>query len=964
MTRLGPASAPLVERDTEVEAIHDGIEAAAGGAGRLLVVEGRAGIGKSRLLGEAEAIAADRGLEVLTACGTEAEESFPFGVALQLLEVRMRRAGAGERAALLEGVAGIAAELFDGRAWTRLSSDPNAVFSLVHGLHWLVANLAERRPLALVVDDVRWADTASLRLLSFLAQRIADLPVVLVVALRTGEPAPERPEVTALTRHPAATVLTPAPLTEHGVAAIVRAAHAGAAEEFCARCARATGGVPFLLNELLLALADEQIAPTSEMAPAIDAITPEGVLRSVVVRLSRFPAGAVEVARATAVLGGDGADPEHLAAVARIASADAVVDAAAALSEAGIFAPDGHLAFAHPLLRSAVYDDLGAAERGRLHARAAAVLHEAGARDEQIAAQLLSAPPARADWAVAALRSAAAHNVAQGAPGAAVRCLQRALDEPAGDDERRAMTVELGRAELAAGLEAGIERLEGLVGELGARDGAEVLAELGRFHHTQGRPAEAAAAFERGVALAGEREDALAHELRAGRALAAMWDPAMRDAALAGVAPLLDRSREPDTLGERLLLLALSTGDVFSAADRERGVALAVRAWGGGALVADGGAAHPALSHLVGALSHSDEFALAEEVCDALVAETARLGQPLAFANASYLRGAMLYHHGRIPEAAGDLELALEVEPLGWDFYGPTARALLARCWMLRDEPEAAGRLVEIPPEHADAAHRSPLWAAFWLARAALALPGRPQDAYDQAVRAGGMLESLGMLNPALFAWRSPAALALARLGDLDRARELAGEELELAERYGAPRAIAVAARARGLIEPGDAGLPWLERAVEAAQRSPAYVARAEALLALGSVVRRQRGPKAAIETLREAMAVADRAGATALVEQARSEVVAAGGRPRRAARTGVAALTPGELRVARLAAEGRTNREIAEALFVTRKTVDWHLRGAYRKLGVNTRDALGPLLAAGGDASPGRAVRAARMPD
>lgn len=945
--RLGSTALPLVERDTEVEAIRAGIMAAASGAGRLVVLEGPAGIGKSRLVAHAIRSAQGHGMEVLAAGSSEAEQAFPFGIALQLLEMRVRRAPADERAALLQGVAGIAGELFDGSAWDRLSRDPGAVFSLVHGLYWLIANLAERRPVLLAVDDVRWADAASLRLLTFLAQRLGDLPVTVVVASRTGEPASRSEDAGGLTRHPAAIVMEPPPLTATGVAAVIRATHADAADEFCARCADVTGGNPFLLTELLLALQEEQIPPTREMAGAIDAITPDGVLQSVVVRLSRCPAEALALARAVAVLGGDVERPEHAADLAGLPSVDAAIDAGVLLADAGILAPGGRLAFAHPLLRSAVYGDMSELERARAHARAAAILHAGRARDEHVVAQLLAAPPVGEPWAVAALRRAAVHNAAQGAPDTAARCLGRALEEPLPESDRLAVAVELGRMELAAGQDAGIARLEAVVGELEPCRGAEVMADLGRFHHVQGRPDEAAAAFGRGVALIGDGDDVLGRELRAGCALAAMWNPQLRDSALGAVAPLLDRAREPTTLGERLLLLALSTADVFAGTGRRRGVDLALRAWGGGAFLADGGASHPALSHLVGALSHSDEFEVGEAVCDALVAETARLGQPLAFANASYLRGALLYHHGRIPEAAGDLELALEVEPLGWDFYAPTARALLARCHRLRGQDDAADGLLEIPPELAGVAAESPLWAVLWIARAHRDVAERPAAAVEQATRAGEMLDSLGIVNPAVFAWRSPAALALARLDERDRARHLADEELALAETYGAPRAVAVAALARGLVEPEAAGLPFLERAVEASAASPAHVVRAEALLGLGAVLRRQRGPKAAMEPLREALAVAQRAGATALVERARSEVVAAGGRPRRAARSGIEALTPGELRVVRLAAAGRTNREIAEALFVTRKTVDWHLRGAYRKLGVNTRDALAPLLEA-----------------
>jgi DNA-binding CsgD family transcriptional regulator len=200
-------------------------------------------------------------------------------------------------------------------------------------------------------------------------------------------------------------------------------------------------------------------------------------------------------------------------------------------------------------------------------------------------------------------------------------------------------------------------------------------------------------------------------------------------------------------------------------------------------------------------------------------------------------------------------------------------------------------------------------------------------------------------------AWRSHAALAAAAGGDLARARELATEEVGLARAFGAPRALVVALRAMGLLSgEADERVALLQDAVAVGEGSPAALERARALADLGAELRRQGRRADAREPLREAAALAAACGATALAERAQEDLVATGARPRRVALRGLDALTPGERRVARLAAGGRSNREIAQALFISRKTVEMHLRNAYGKLGIASREHLPAALAGPGE--------------
>jgi DNA-binding CsgD family transcriptional regulator len=187
--------------------------------------------------------------------------------------------------------------------------------------------------------------------------------------------------------------------------------------------------------------------------------------------------------------------------------------------------------------------------------------------------------------------------------------------------------------------------------------------------------------------------------------------------------------------------------------------------------------------------------------------------------------------------------------------------------------------------------------------------------------------------------------LALVALGDSERARELSSQELALADASGVYGNIGVALMAHGLALGADSGITWLERAVEALERSPRVIARVEALLALGSMIRRTGRPRAARAHLTKAVDLARRHGARSLCERARVELQAAGGRPRREALTGIEALTASERRVADLAASGLTNRRIAQELFLSPRTVTTHLTHVYQKLGVSGRDQLSDLL-------------------
>ncbi len=191
------------------------------------------------------------------------------------------------------------------------------------------------------------------------------------------------------------------------------------------------------------------------------------------------------------------------------------------------------------------------------------------------------------------------------------------------------------------------------------------------------------------------------------------------------------------------------------------------------------------------------------------------------------------------------------------------------------------------------------------------------------------------------------AAPALAALGRPEEAMRRSDEELAIAREWGGRRAIGMALRAKGLVTPGEDGIRFLEQAVVTLEGSGAQLELARAWTDLGAAVRRARRRTESREPLRRGLSLADQCGATVLAERAREELRLAGAKPRRAAISGPASLTPSERRIAEQAAAGKTNRQIAQELFLTMKTVAFHLTNAYRKLDVSSREQLAAVLSA-----------------
>ncbi len=938
----------LLERETEVAALRDLLAEAGGGDGSLALVEGAAGIGKSGLLGAALAMARDAGFQTGIARASELEREFAFGLVQQLFGPMLAALSPRERAQMFAGAAEFAKPLFEAVDADQLTARGEASHATLHGLYWLTANLVDKRPLALIVDDAHWADPPSLRFLAYLTNRIEELPVLLVVANRPNEPGAEAEVLDELASSASSRVLQPAPLTAMAVDSLVRVAFGPDPDRsFSEACFEATKGNPLFVSELLVTLALEGFAPSALHAGGVFDIAPRSVARSVARRMRRLPSEAGELARALAVLG----DGSQRSAAATLAGLDeqAADRACEALALGGIVTLDP-IEFVHPVVRAAVYAELSGVQRAQQHRIAARVLTEAGAGEDEIALHLLPSEPRGDTHTVEVMRRAARRAYARGAPDVAATYLQRALAEPPPGEEKVDLLVELGLAEVGAVRSSGLSRAQEAL-ELAEDPSARgrIALELGKAYLSWGNLPDAARVLKDALDQLGEDEPELRQKLEAQLFVACLPVPALAQDVLERFQTLWEQRAE---LTDPTLLTVLSSLTVNILAPPKHGADLAEVALASGEVsVAD----QPATVALAGiALMAADRLEEAMALLDRAREDAHRLGSRFLGGMTVALRALVLVRMGQIVEAESDARRILQG-------LGEDSRLLLTSPWLLTTLVEVAierGQLEEastLLDEHGltgdlpDIYQTNDLLATRGRLRVA---QGRLGEGIGDLRECGRRLEgwlagsSWAIRNPGLISWRTSLVPALSIAGERDEAIALAHQEVALAREFEVPRELGMALRAAGLAEGGAAGTKLLREAVSVLEDTPARLEFARALTDLGAALRRQGQRSEAREPLRAGLALAEECGATTLTERAHSELVAAGARPRRLALSGVEALTASERRVAERAAAGLSNREIAQELFVTEKTVESHLGHAYRKLDIGSRSELPRVFA------------------
>ena len=924
----------LLERERELAELDALVMDAKAGEARLALIEGPAGIGKTQLMAELRRRGAAANMRVLSGRGSELEREFPFGLVRQLFEPVLDD-GAFTGAA--EAARPVFASPDDSAA-----DGGDSSFATLHGLYWLALNLAESEPLLLAVDDLHWVDRPSLRFLAYALRRTEGMPILFAAGLRSAEAGADPALVAELVHDPATVQVHPGPLSLDAIEAmVVDVLGASPEREFNEACYQATGGNPLLLRQLLTALAAEGIEPQAAQAQVVREIGPRAVSRTVVLRLARLSDDARAVAQSVAVLGEDAA----LHSVAGLAGIDEMAAARATgeLATAEILRHGTPLGFVHPLVRDAVYRELPPGERELQHNRAAHMLNDAGASPEQIAAHLLVTSPRGEEWVADVLQEAGRAAFRRGASDSAPTYLRRALREPAPAKHTSQLLLELGLAEIMTDGAAALEHLqmayEGLADPV-----AKAIAggALGRILMFQNQPEAAAELARRTAAQVPAEIPDLRNGLKAFELATHFF---MDDADWGALSAEHRKPPAPDApVGEKMLAAIGAAEWSWRGGSADQVSELALAAISGGDLMRADNAllTIAAIRPLV--VADREEAMAAWDQC---LAEAHRRGSGFELAGLHLWYGYTLYWRGELSDAETNLRTAFD-ELQQWGF-GKTADwycgAFLATTLISRGDVAGGRAALERASRPGDSrADGARAWRHAEVA--VLLAEGRYEDALAKADACGRDWPDAVNPNPADGPWRTFKAFALHKLGRDEEAEAVALEELEFAKAWGSPGTVGRVLRTLGRTR-GEAGIADIEQAIEILEPSTARLEHARAVAALGTALRRFGRPTDAREPLRRALELASACDATLLVEEVRAELQVVGVRPRSDSATGIESLTPSERRVVDLAVGGGTNRDIAQELYVTPKTVEVHLSNAYRKLGIRGRRELPQAIAA-----------------
>lgn len=929
----------LLEREREMAELDAAVGAAMRGKGCAVAIEAGAGLGKTRLLGEARAAGERGSLTVLSGRATELERDFPFALVRQLFEHHLANLPDKEREDLLDGAGAARGAL--GLAANAEDHDP---FAVLHGLYWVTAALAERQPLLLAIDDAHWADAGSLDYLGFLLPRLEELAVLVAITVRTDEPEPP-PGLGMVLMDASLRHMPLAPLSAKGTMELLEQELGHAPDPaFAKACQEVSGGNLFLLCELARTLLERDIHPAADQAQQVRDQAPERVARMVLTRISRLPPEAATVAQSLAILG-DGSDHGLLAAMNGVDSEE-TQRAADELRAHAIFDAGSSLRFIHPLARNAIYTDMPVGERSRAHARAAALLRERNAGPERIATHLLATEERGERATVEALIAAGEQALATGAPRSAIAYLSRAVREPPPPDLRTAVLDPLLTASFRAADQAAFAAVEEEVLAAWAGDPSlrsRWAIQLTMLMALSGRFEEAASMLVEAVEVAAAESDVeRAYQLQAQLSTLAAMVPTVPEVDIGDLGDEID----PDSPTGRLAAAMEVRSAAVSGSARQLTDAARRALGNNGSIFAEEpelAAAAIAVMSLVAA----DEMEAAQHGAERALAIAQERGATPELVRARFLKGFVAWGYGDLVTAEADMRQGIDlarmagIMPLVFMYTGALVEVLIER-----DELEAAEAELQAVGMAEGPIPGNPLFGMLALTRGHLRFElGDFERALEDFEAVSAQAEETGF-GPGPIASASPfAAVALVALGRHEQARELTEEMLAWAEAWGAPSSISHVLRGVAATRENAAAIEVLEKAVAMVGDSPRRLERAHALVELGATLRRQGRRTDARGPLREAFELARRCGAARIAKRANEELQATGETVRRYTPIGVESLTPSERRVADLAASGMTNRQIAQSLFVTVKTVEAHLSATYHKLDIHSRQELPAAL-------------------
>ncbi|WP_243793684.1 AAA family ATPase [Saccharopolyspora gloriosae] len=875
----------LVGRDDELDRIAEAARIAATGAGRAVLLRGPAGIGKTGVLRSALDRLDGHAARTLTARCPETG-SGPYSAVRALFEPLHGAEFAGSSRLALPALAPEQAT----------GDTANGTYAVLHGLHWLAADLAAEGLLVLAVDDVQWCDENSLRFLAFLLRRAEDLPLLVLLTQRSDGAAPEA--LGEIAGMPLCETLELPALDPEAVAELLACSlPEPPTSGFAARCAQVTGGNPFLLNRVLRRLREDPAGALGDVE-RLDELGRTVVLRSLLDRLSER---GIAVARAIAILPGE--QPELIAALAGIHQRMAAT-ALRELRDHDLVAPAGGAGFVHDFVRQTVLERIPPAELDRLRERAAMLLNDVGRPAEEVAVLLLQLPDGPLPWMAEVLRDAATRAEQRGAPGMAARCLERVL--MLHDSDVAVLTQAARVSDPPTGLRR-LERALELIDDPRAR--VPVAVQYALFSLSAQNSVRA---FEVVSAAVDEFDAVLGADLSdADRTLRTLAESVLLISGLDEKSTLVRvgarfRDMTPpagDTGEERQLLSMLAVlGTLLNrpaaevAGQARQVLRINDLEHGGWAFL---GAALPLY------LADDNESAL--EALGTLIEHTQRSGQAWTYCLATSTRAMVHHWTGDLTEALADAQSCHDVlVQESWAEAMTMPQIALAGSLISQGEPARAEELLNgITRRRFE--DFSVEYHQFLMARAhAREGLGDAEGALEQLFRCARSLREAGIVNPVFAPWWFDAARLLGDLGRLDEGMRAAEHGAALAQQWGTRRAQGMALAARGAVTAGRAAVPVLSEAVRLLADSPGKLEHAKAEHLLGRALLRAGEPEGAREHLRSALDLSVLRRDHAQVSASSAALLAAGGRLRQGTDSPAHALSGSERRVAARAAEGR----------------------------------------------------------
>ncbi|MEO6866964.1 MAG: LuxR C-terminal-related transcriptional regulator, partial [Gaiellales bacterium] len=820
--------------------------------------------------------------------------------------------------------------------------------SMTHALTWVLSELTSQGSMLLIVDDLQWTDAASQQVLALLAAKLEQMPVAVIAAVRDGDRGSRTDSITSLLQRADVGRIQPLPLSAAALERMVRDRLGVELPRVAQALHAATGGVPFLVTEQLTSIAAMSDRSEAELAQVVDLNASVGVAASVKNRLRSLGDAAEQTMYAVTVLGehATSALVQEVAELDHDATAKAIND----LEAAHLIDVSGQpIRPIHPLVTQAAHSLLSSSRLHELHRRCLVALQAAGADVPDLAAHALATNPSGDARTAHLLVDAGRRALDRGAPDIARQLLERALREPA-EAALRAETLPIvAQAHLRAGdATLGVERWRDAIELSDSTDSrVELLIEMADALVLAGRFADSVQAFVEARDLLEPEHDPrsplrrtlLARASTATAMLTSSWHEEIVKTAEVSLAT----DSTLDTHADRQLFIAVAYARAFEGTDAAATANLALRGLAGTEFVEQEGCDSNVLFAATGVLAWADRHEDDLRLLSTALEDARRRGSVLGHATAMFCRGGLWQRRGHISRAISDIESSVAAHDLGWTGYVGVAQALLVSLLI------SAERVEDARSQWERIDHQ--LWRDTRIRQYLLDAEGELLTAegdLDGAVRqlvAAEQLRDASMPNPAMTDSWAHLAAAYRIAGRGNEAEAVLESVREPLERWGAPRG-----RARMRVELAQltsspaARCALLEHAVDLYRSYGAAADLSEALRLLGRYHRDAGNGDAARELLREAHAIAGQVGAIVQAKAAALELERLGDAVS-ATITAISKLTPGELRVAELAASGMTNRQIAEALFVTIKAIEWHLSHTYAKLGIKGRRELAGVL-------------------